>query len=65
MAPRRLLLAHDRIVRVAADLMYRRGVARTSLDDVRATAGVEHHEFEEAVHSKTAIGRVNRLRAVC
>jgi hypothetical protein len=36
--------------------MYRRGVALTSLDDVRAAVGVEHHEFEDGVHSKTAIG---------
>jgi AcrR family transcriptional regulator len=48
---------HDRIVRVAADLMHRRGLARTSLDDVRAAAGVEPHEFEEAVYSKLTLVR--------
>src|SRR4051812_19137095 len=37
--------------------MYRQGVARTSLDDVRAAAGIEHREFEEAVYSKMALVR--------
>src|SRR5689334_14821877 len=35
--------------------MYRRGVGRTNLDDVRAAAGVEPQEFELAVHSKAAL----------
>jgi TetR/AcrR family transcriptional regulator, transcriptional repressor for nem operon len=51
------LRVHERIVRIAADLMRRQGVARTSLDEVRAAAGVEHQEFEEAVYNKTALVR--------
>lgn len=46
-----------RIVAAAADLMYDRGVARTSLEDVRAVAGVSNSQLYHYFADKAALVR--------
>jgi TetR/AcrR family transcriptional repressor of nem operon len=45
----------SRIVRAAAELMYRQGVARTSLDDVRASASVSSSQLYHYFDDKSAL----------